>query len=260
MRAILTFHSVDDSGSVISYAPKLFERLIRSLALSGLPILDLPTLLSPGCVSGVAITFDDGMYSVRRHALPVLQHYGAPAHLFLSTQPVDSAMPWPEQPTDIPSFPMVSWDDVDALVHGGMFIENHTHTHPDMRTLTAAQMKAECDVSDELIEARTGRRPRYFAYPFGYFSPEAISFADERYEGTVTTELRTLHQHEAAALLPRLDTFYLQNPALFERLESDSVQGYLSTRSFLRTVRGSQVIPEQGLAAAARRAWSAWRA
>lgn len=259
MRAILTFHSVDDSGSVISYPPKLFETLIHALAVNGVPILDLPTLLSPGCVSGVAITFDDGMHSVRRHALPVLRHHGAPAHLFLTTQPVGQSSPWPEQPSDIPSFPMLSWDDVDALVEGGVFIENHTHTHPDMRALDPAQMQTECELSDALIAARTGRRPRFFAYPFGYYSPEAINFAQDRYEGTVTTELRALHDHEEPALLPRLDTFYLKSPQLFERLDSDPVQAYLTFRSFLRSVRGSQVIPESGLAAAAWRALSNWR-
>ncbi len=255
MRAILTFHSIDDSGSVISYPPKLFETLIRALARSGVPILDLPTLLTPGCVSGVAITFDDGMCSVRQHALPVLQHYDAPAHLFLTTGPVPQDAPWPSQPSDIPSFPMLSWDDVDALTKGGMFIENHTHTHPDMRSLDRDQMQTECALSDEFIEARTGRKPRYFAYPFGYYSSEAVAFADERYEATVTTELRSLGPDEALALLPRLDSFYLKTPKLFEQLESRPVQAYLSLRSFLRSVRGSQVIPESGLAAAARRAF-----
>lgn len=255
MRAILTFHSVDDSGSVISYPPAAFRALIQALAHRGIPILDLPTLLDPNCLSGVAITFDDGMASVRRHALPVLRDHGAPAHLFLTTDPVGAAEPWPAQPTDIPSFPMLDWDGVEDLVAGGFFIENHTRSHPDFRTLSDAQRTEECGASDERIEARTGRRPRYFAYPFGYYDAASVEFARGRYEGTVTTELRALSAREDAALLPRLDTFYLQTRNLFDHLESPPVQAYLSARSFLRSVRGSQVIPDEGLFAAARRAF-----
>lgn len=255
MRAILTFHSVDDSGSVISYPPARFEALVRALVEGGTPVLDLPTLLSPGCVSGVALTFDDGMASVARHALPVLRAHGLPAHLFLTTGPIGASAPWPAQPAGVPSFPMLDWAGVEALVEGGFFIENHTVSHPDLRTLDAAAMEAELEASDDEIERRTGRRPRFFAYPFGYFDDESVEVARRRYEGTVTTELRALSRREDPALLPRLDTFYLDRPLLYTNLSSRPARAYLSLRSFLRSLRGTQVIPEAGVLRAARRAF-----
>src|SRR6516164_7287159 len=59
MRAILTFHSIDDSGSVLSYPPRTFERLLLALQHSGIPLLDLDTLLRAETKTGVALTFDD---------------------------------------------------------------------------------------------------------------------------------------------------------------------------------------------------------
>jgi peptidoglycan/xylan/chitin deacetylase (PgdA/CDA1 family) len=255
MRAILTFHSVDDSGSVISYPPARFWALLECLGRAGLPVVDLDTLLAPGFTRGVALTFDDGMRSVLQHALPALKAHRVPAHLFLTTGPVGRPEPWPDQPSGIPSFPMLSWAEVERLVAGGVHIENHTHTHPDMRALSVEAMSAECEQSDALIAEHTGRRPRYFAYPFGYFGPAAQDFARARYHGTVTTELRALGEHEDPAALPRLDTFYLKSEEVLLRLASAPVQAYLSARSVLRTLRGSQVIPESGPLAALRRAF-----
>ena len=255
MRAILTFHSVDDSGSVISYPPARFWALLECLGRAGLPVVDLDTLLSSGSTPGVAITFDDGMRSVVQHALPALRAHRMPAHLFLSTAPVGRAEPWPDQPSGIPSFPMLSWDEVEALAEGGVLIEGHTHSHPDMRLLSQDGLQQECERADALIHEHTGRRPSYFAYPFGYFDARALDFARARYRGAVTTELRALGAHEDPAALPRLDTFYLKSEELLRHLASAPVQAYLSARSVLRTWRGSQVIPDRGALAALRRAF-----
>ena len=76
MHAILTFHSIDEKDSVISYSPHYFSLLLQELVNLGIPVLDLDTLLQPGTTRGVAITFDDGMQSVHRNAMPVLQEHG----------------------------------------------------------------------------------------------------------------------------------------------------------------------------------------
>jgi len=59
MRAIFTFHSIDDKDSVISYRPKYFSMLLEQLAARNIPVLDLGMLLKSGTRKGVAITFDD---------------------------------------------------------------------------------------------------------------------------------------------------------------------------------------------------------
>lgn len=240
MYAILTFHSIDDKGSVISYSPRHFALLLEVLARKNIPVLDLDTLLTPGTLHGVAITFDDGMRSVHRAALPVIRDHGVPAHLFLTTGAVDSATPWPRDAVDGHTFEMLNWDEIGELHAAGVAIECHTRTHPDMRTLSGAQMQEECEQADELIGAHTGRRPGYFAYPYGYHNRQVRDFARPRYRGTVTTELRPLGEHRDSAALPRLDAFYLQSEGLIRAIGSLRLASYLAARNVLRNIKGSQ--------------------
>jgi hypothetical protein len=54
---ILTYHSVDESGSVISTSPALFESQMRWLAASGLPVVPLRSVLRHS--GALALPFDD---------------------------------------------------------------------------------------------------------------------------------------------------------------------------------------------------------
>ena len=85
MRAILTFHSIEASASVLSFDARLFDSLLANLTDKAIPICDLDTLLAGDAKNGIALTFDDGMMSVYENALPILQEYQAPAHIFLTT-------------------------------------------------------------------------------------------------------------------------------------------------------------------------------
>ena len=240
MRAILTFHSIDDRGSVLSYSPGHFHMLLDSLAARNIPVLDLDTLLHPNTRQGVALTFDDGMKSVHQNALPAISEHGAAAHVFVATAAVEQDKPWPRQVAGIPPFEMLGWDEIERLHAAGIWIESHTHSHPDMRTITMAQMEDECGRADDTIERYLGRRPGYFAYPFGYHNLEVRNFARQRYRGTVTTELRRLGNTEDTAALPRLDTFYLQSGMSIKYIDSWLLAGYLGARNILRNIKGSQ--------------------
>lgn len=241
MRAILTFHSIDDRGSVLSFSPRRFQLLLDSLAAKDIPILDLETLLRPDSPRGVALTFDDGMKSVYRNALPALVEHGVRAHLFVATAAMEQDRPWPRQASaGIPHFEMLNWNELEELHAAGIFIEGHTHSHPDMRSLSVTQMEDECSRADDSIERRLGRRPEYFAYPFGYHDREVRNFARQRYRGTVTTELRRLGDAEDTAALPRLDSYYLQSDIRIRHIDSWLLAGYLSARNLLRNIKGSQ--------------------
>lgn len=240
MRAILTFHSVDDSGSVLSYPPTTFARLLRALDDAKLPVCDLDTLLDPATTRGVALTFDDGMASLHAHARPVLREHRVPSHLFLATATVGGNNRWDVESGAMPAFPMLGWDQVEDMQAAGMRIDSHTHTHPDLRGADAAKIDAECEEADRLIEARTGRRPTYFAYPFGRHDARARERARARYRASVTVALGELHGGEDAAALPRLDTYYLRAPWTYRNLEGALPRAYLRLRRLLRRVRGTE--------------------
>ena len=240
MKAILTFHSIDTSGSVLSFPPGALACLLRALGESDLPVVGLDELLREETASGVTITFDDGMRSVFTAALPILREHACKAHLFLTTGSIEGDNQWPGQPANAPGFDMLKWDEIEALHGAGIRIDSHTHRHPDMRLLSEGEMTGECEQADNLIENRLGRRPRYFAYPYGYNNPQVRDFIRTRYDAAVTTQLSTLKGHKDAASLPRLDSYYLQRHWLHQNLDSSLTAMYLSFRSGLRSLRGSQ--------------------
>lgn len=236
MRAVLTFHSVDDTGSVLSFPTRAFATLVDALARSGTPVVEFAELMSRD--RGVTITFDDGMRTVHEHALPVLRDHHFPAHLFLATGFVGKDIGWPLRGGSAPRFDMLSWSDIEACAAGGIRFECHTQTHPDLRTLDVPAIAAECAAADDEIERRTGRRPRLFAYPFGFFDDSVRHALAPRYLACFTTRLGYLPRAADLSRVPRLDTYYLQSPRWHRDLFGTSTRGYVGVRAAIRAVRG----------------------
>ena len=93
-RAILTYHSLDDSGSVISLSPAIFRRQMRSLFERGITVAS-PEDLAVGRGleernPGVSLTFDDGFENFYTEAFPALSEYRLPATVFLVAGAVGS--------------------------------------------------------------------------------------------------------------------------------------------------------------------------
>jgi len=95
---ILYYHRVNDEGDPFfpSMPLSVFERQMRHIArrykvvsLAGL----LEHLASGAPETVLAITFDDGYRDNYENAFPILQRYGLPATIFLSTGAVDSRGP-----------------------------------------------------------------------------------------------------------------------------------------------------------------------
>lgn len=242
MRAIFTFHSIDDSGSVLSYPIASFERLIAALKANDIPIVDMKTLLSSND-KGVSLTFDDGMHSVHQHALPILQRHQATAHVFVATQYIGTDKKWPESDIN-PSFDMLNWQQVEELHDAGWRIDAHTKTHPDLRQLTIDQVAKECNEADAEIEQRLGRRPQYFAYPFGYHNGAVREFIGNSYLAAVTTELAYLENQNEAVTLPRLDSYYLRSSWAINNIDSVMMKTYLGVRCWMRNIRRSQCVAD----------------
>ena len=238
MRAILTFHSIDEQHSVISFPARTFENLLVTLVDKNIPIVDLDTLIKPDTRTGVTLTFDDGMQSVFTHALPLLREYQACAHVYVTTGAIGLDRRWPYD-AEI-RYPMLSWDEVETLQRNNVYIENHTCSHPDMRNLNKEQILEECEKADAVIEKQTGRRPRHFAYPFGFHNNQVRELMRKRYMTSVTTELKPLPVSPDPAALPRLDSYYLRSNLAIKNIDTAIMKGYLALRNILRNIKGSQ--------------------
>jgi peptidoglycan/xylan/chitin deacetylase (PgdA/CDA1 family) len=237
MKAIITFHSIDDRETVLSFPTAMFADMITGLLDKGVSICTLDQLILPETDNAVSITFDDGMQSVYKNALPVLADAKVPSHIYLTTGYVGGQNKWPTQPESAPVFEMMGWHEIEACVKGGMYIENHTVSHPDLRMLGRSKIEDECERADSCIAEHFGSRPRHFAYPYGTYNSNVSTIVSGRYKTCVTTKLLPLGREIVAAELPRLDSYYLQNRWLYNHLFSPVSSSYLFGRHILRVIR-----------------------
>ena len=240
MRAVITFHSIDRQPGPLSFAPESLDALLGALAEAEVPVLDLDALLAPDTTRGVALTFDDGMATLHDAALPILRAHNAPAHVFIVTNQLSGDNRWAGQPASAQTYAMLDWRKVEALHAGGVRIEGHTANHPDLRLLGEAAIDAELEEADAAVDARVGRRPAYFAYPYGYHDARVRAVAHRRYRACFTTRLNYLGEGDDPAALPRLDSHYFRSARLVRAIASPVVRQYVGLRGVLRRLRGTE--------------------
>ncbi len=242
MRAVITFHGVDASGSVLSVAPQTLRDLVAGIRASGHEIVPLRALLASSAPNRVALSFDDGLASVAEMALPVLRAEGAQATLFLTTGHVGGQNDWAGQPSWAPKFPMLTWAQVEQLAAAGWEIQSHSVRHLDLRTLSDAALEQElCGASDE-IEQRVGRRPDQIAFPYGHHDARVRAAAQRHHRACFTTELAALDGRDERALLdgiPRLDAYYLKPAWLQRAFGGAAFRGYVAARALARRLRAA---------------------
>jgi peptidoglycan/xylan/chitin deacetylase (PgdA/CDA1 family) len=239
VRAILTFHSVDDSGSVLSIAPDDLGSLVDAVRASGHRIVPLRELLdSPDTPRALALTFDDGMQSLYDNALPVLRDLDAPATVFLTTGWLGRDNRWPGMPESAPRMRMLDWPQVHALRDAGWAVEAHTVNHPDLRTLSEDAIEQELAENDDAIARELGEAPEVFAYPYGHHDDRVADVARRRYRYAVTASMGTLPKRiEDPMRVPRLETFYFRSPHLHRGFDGARFRAYLALRSLMRRLR-----------------------
>lgn len=241
MKAILTYHSIDASGSVISVDPGRFRRQMAWLAGTGVAVVGLDQLLQDRDDTGdkVAITFDDAFANFATDAWPVLRERGWAATLFVPTARAGETNVWERGGRwRIPEMPLLDWDALGRLADDGVTLGSHTRTHADLRRAGVGDLAAEVEGSAQDLVERTGRRPRWFAYPYGGSNETVVDAARRVYDGAVTTVLAAVPRDADPHRVPRIDAYYLRG---IENLESWSWRRlllYLGVRRALRRVRG----------------------
>lgn len=245
-RAILTYHSLDESGSPISVSPSAFAGHVRSLAAGHVRVLALDELWaevrsgSDGTGDAVAITFDDGFANFAEHAAPILREHGLPSTVFVVSRRVGRSNAWRggDEP-GIPTLPLLDWDVLGHLAEDGVTIGGHTRTHRRLDRLGASEMADEVVGGRDELATRLGAVPRCFAYPYGAVSEAARACVSRAYEVGVTTQLRALSSNDAGELLPRLDAYYLRGAKDLDGWGSVRFRAYLRLRAAIRGLRSA---------------------
>lgn len=239
MRAILTWHSIDESGSPISIAATTFARQLawlRSGQVRVVPLAELVTLAEG--TNAVALTFDDALASIAEAALPSLVEAGLPATIFVPTAHVGGDNRWHGHAAPgIPVLPVMTWEQLAESHASGIAIGAHTRTHPDLRRCTGETLQQELQGARDDVRHALGTTPEAFAYPYGAYDERVRNAAGEVYQYSVTTDLRPLRGDDSPNALPRLDAWYFQNVQWLDRWGSAALYSYLGLRRAGRAVK-----------------------
>lgn len=190
---ILAYHAVAkcpraDDPHALFLDPELFERQMDYLARTR-TVVSLDDATSTGGSNRgrprVAITFDDGYRSLIEHAVPILEHHGFPAAVFVPTAVIGDRNRW-----DAPSpcgLEIMSRSDIGVAQERGVSFHSHGHHHLELAELPESERRDELTRSIEVLEDITGTRPRFLAYPYGASSPAVeATVADLGFEAAFT--------------------------------------------------------------------------
>ncbi|ARD44423.1 polysaccharide deacetylase family protein [Colwellia sp. PAMC 21821] len=173
---ILQYHHVsEDTPASTSIAPKQFDKHMQFLQDNNFKVIALSTLVDaikekkslPD--KTVVITFDDAYIDILTQGKPILDKHGFPFTIFINPGMVGQN-----------TSHFLSWQQLKAMADDGVIIANHGMHHDSLaRTplgMTTQAWLAKNSESllraEKIIEAETGQSWRYFAYPYGEFSPE----------------------------------------------------------------------------------------
>ncbi len=243
MRAILMYHSIDESGSPISVDPRIFRQHMEFLAKGRPRVVPLAEVAAANAANHtVALTFDDAFANFGRLAAPLLSDLALPATVFVVTDHVGGHNDWGGAGSaiahgDIPSLGLLPWDALASLAQRGVEIGAHTRRHPHLTAIALSARADEIDGCAERIHSELGTRPTSFAYPYGDLDHGVVAAVRRTYQRACTTELRALEHGDECMRLPRLDAYYLRASGVLEQWGSPAFQRRLWLRAQGRRVR-----------------------
>ncbi len=242
---LLTYHSLDESGSVISVRPALFREQMLQLAARGYRVITVTELLELWDGGGalpertVVLTFDDAMANFATHALPLLSDLGFRATIYAVSARLGEQNDWPEPAPGIPRTPLLSREALLDLVASGFEVGAHSRRHQRLPRLASSELFEEVVSCKHELEDQLGIAISSFAYPYGAVSPKARALASAHYRSAVGTSLGLAKQTDDRYDLKRVEMYYLRQPAAFKLLGTFAGELYLSARAAGRGLRAA---------------------
>lgn len=236
------YHSLDESGSVVSVSPGVFAEQMAAVAKAGFVGISLRQAVDHRKASGdwparsVVITFDDAYANVHEHGLPTLKRFGFSATIYVIAGFVGRTNAWAPLPLGMSELPLMSWEQVRDAADTGVEIGAHTMTHPDLTKLSPEAIERELAESRDAIAERLGEKVETFAYPYGHTNGIAEGVAARMFAASCTTTLRRASNQPLNAL-PRVDVYYTRTGEQLERCVNGRMDGYLAIRRWGRAVK-----------------------
>lgn len=239
MRAILTYHSIDPSDSVISVDEETLRRHANWFVEGNVPVVSVSDLLGMSeDEDGVALTFDDAFENFETTAWPILRERELPVTIFVVAGHVGGTNEWGGgSVAGIPTLPLLDWESLGRLSQEGVTIGSHTVRHPRLTGLDAPSLEKELGGSASRIEREIGSRPEGLAYPYGNVDSVVEEATATSYAWACTTELATLGSGTSRHLLPRLDAYYFRRAGQLETWGTPRFRTRLGLRRAARSVR-----------------------
>jgi peptidoglycan/xylan/chitin deacetylase (PgdA/CDA1 family) len=243
--SILTYHSIDVSGSVVSCAPQDFAEQMSQLSDEGFRGVSLEEAVDHREQHArwptKSVVLDDGFANFYDQALPVLRKHGFTATVFVISGHVGGLNDWAKPPAALGAQKMLSWPQASELAAAGFEIGSHTRTHPDLRLCGLEKAQHEMTESRKEIEDHLGYTVKSFAYPYGGTNRTLCGLAANEFGAACTTELRRANS-DALECLPRVDMYYIRSRRNLQRLLGGQLDQYLKVRSFGRVIRGALTV------------------
>ena len=237
VKAILTYHSIDDSRSVVSLSTAELDRQLGTLKSRGVRIVPLTALrLVPPDVDAVALTFDDGFENFATAAASVLLAHTAPATVFVIPSRVGSTNDWESADSRaiVPRLSLMSWAQIAEVRSQGFDIGGHSQTHRSMKGLEPDLLEREVSESAASIKERVGAEAAAFAFPYGDYDDAAIAAVARRYSLACTTDFGLLSETDSPHALPRLDMYYFRSGRMLASYGSLQFKAFVAGRGMIR--------------------------
>ena len=240
---ILTYHSIDNSGSVISTSPEKFQSQMQFLSDTSFNVISLEKIIScirenrPFPPKSIAITFDDGFKNVYDTAYPILKELRFKANVFLVTGYCGKNNQWQGQPAKIPVLEIMGWDEVIEMANNGIDFGAHTVNHPNLLELSLEQAEDEIVNSKKVLEERLEKNILFFAYPYGGKTNKFSNIIKDEFQCAASTELKVADLDSDIYSLPRIDMYYFSRNNYFTCFGTSSFFHYIKYRKLLRTLR-----------------------
>ena len=191
---VLVYHAVGECSAGadrfgLFVTPEEFAHQMRFLARHR-RVVRLDDLVGGGAQppGSVAITFDDAYKNLLVHALPLLRRMGFEATIFVPTRWIGLRNDW-DGPSDC-DLDIMSSEELSELEDRGFGLESHGHGHLKLDQVPIDVVRADVADSTATLAGLLGRRPRYFAYPYGNHSEAVLKVVETSgYEAAFSVHL-----------------------------------------------------------------------